>query len=61
MKSTFFVYCMMYNQERKTVCRGFGKTRVNPDNTLILKSVMEHCPTKVSKVSLEWNAFMKLT
>ncbi len=51
---------MMYNHERNTLCLGTEETYVNQDNTLIFKSVMEHCPQKLAKYVL-WNAFMKRT
>ncbi len=50
---------MMYNHERNTLCLGTEETYVNQDKTLILKSVMEHCPQKLAKYLS--NAFMKRT
>ena len=49
----FLFNCMMYNQESKSLCLGIGKTFVNQDKTLVLKFVMEHCPQKLAKLSLE--------
>ena len=48
----FLFNCMMYNQQKKTLCLGIEKTFVNRDKTLIRKFVMEHCPKKLANISL---------